>query len=122
MYADLRAQLTADFEVTSSPIDVEIVQGDIILLGVIADKKERDRILAHALNTDGVNRVISYLYHQENAGPEPRIMTAELTPTISTILPPSTKKPKRKKSQPTVKNKTTPTPHIVAISNPDRGR
>ena len=122
MYAELRTQLTADFEVTSSPIDVEIVQGDIILLGVIADKEERDKILAHALNTEGVTRVVSYLYHQENAGPEPRIMTAELTPTLSTILPPATKKPKRKKSRPTVRKKTIPTPHIVAVSNPDRGR
>jgi len=123
MYTEIRAQLTADFEVTSSPIDVEIVQGDIILLGVIADKEERDKILAHAFNTDGVNRVVSYLYHSENAGPEPRIMTAELSPPAPKMLaPPPSKKPRRKKSRPTVKKEPTPEQPVVAVTNPDRGR
>lgn len=94
MYTELKAQLLADFEVTSSPIDVEIVQGDIILLGVISDKTERDKIMAHALDTNGVNRVISYLYHQENGGPEPRIMTAGLPPAPEPVSVP---KPVRKK-------------------------
>lgn len=100
---ELKTQLMVDFEVTSSPIDVEIVQGDIILLGVISDKNERDRIMAHALSTvDEGGRVISYLYHQENGGPEPRIMTAQLMPSATTLqeVPKSKakspKKPKRK--------------------------
>lgn len=102
MTVQLKAQLLADFEVTSSPIEVEIVQGDIILLGVISDKEERDRIMAHALSNDGVNRVVSYLYHQENAGPEPRIITAELAP------PPSITKPKPVKRVPKKKRTTKP--------------
>lgn len=99
MSTELKAQLLADFEVTSSPIDVEVVQGDIILLGVIADQAERDRIMAHALDTDGVNRVISYLYHQENAGPEPRIMTAGLPPAPEPAPAPKPvrRKPRKKK-------------------------
>jgi len=120
MYAEIRAQLTADFEVTSSPVDVEIVQDDIILLGVISDKEERDRIMAHAFSTGGVNRVVSYLYHQENAGPEPHIMTAELIPS-SRILTPGFNK-KRKKYQPANKAKTESTKPIMAVRNPDRGR
>lgn len=118
MEAELSAQLMADFEVTSSPITVEVVQGDIVLLGVIADKDERDRIMAHALSTSGVNRVISYLYHQENAGPEPRIMTAQLPPSFATAPP--RKKPAR--TRPKTKIDVTSKKHVLAVSNPDRGR
>ncbi|MBI9079829.1 MAG: BON domain-containing protein [Pseudodesulfovibrio sp.] len=121
MYADIRTQLTADFEVTSSPIDVEIVQDDIILLGVISDKEERNRIMAHAFNTDGVNRVISYLYHQENAGPEPHIMTAEMIPSLSGIPSQGFKK-KRIKFSPKNRAKTESPRPLVAVRNPDRGR
>lgn len=94
---ELEAQLLADFEVTSSPVSVEIVQGDIILLGVISDKTERNKIMAHALAAVGDGRVISYLYHQENAGPEPRIMTAQLAPanTVPKATKPKLKTPKR---------------------------
>lgn len=122
MYAELKTQLTADFEVTSSPIDVEIVQGDIILLGVISDKEERDRILAHALNCSGVNRVVSYLYHQENAGPEPRILTAQLTPEQKAFSPtPAKKSTKKRVKKPTastskktsVATNVPPTPMVV---------
>jgi len=123
MIMKVKAQLMADFEVTSSPLNIEIVQGDIILLGVISDKQERDRILAHALKTEGVGRVISYLYHQENAGPEPRIMTAELTPAPSAVSPlPPKRKPSVKKPRPSGKKKSKPKQHVVAVSNPDRGR
>ncbi|WP_319582014.1 BON domain-containing protein [uncultured Pseudodesulfovibrio sp.] len=124
MYAELRTQLMADFEVTSTPVEVQIVQGDIILLGVIHDKPERDRIMAHALSMDGVNRVVSYLYHQENAGPDPQIMTAQLTPSPepSRVIPPPPKT-KPKKTRPKVERTPTPDPHpVLAVSNPDRGR
>lgn len=119
MYAELRTQLMADFEVTSSPVDVEIVQGDIILLGVISDKEERDRILAHALTTDGVNRVVSYLYHSEKGGPEPRIMTARLnlrSPRKSTL--PKTKKPKEIR-KPVVQKKEH---SVLVLQNSNWGR
>lgn len=96
---EIKTQLMVDFEVTSSPIDIEIIQGDVILLGVIADKKERDRIMAHALSTEGVNRVVSYLYHSENSGPKPRIMTAQLAPPLSTKKPKAVKR-KRKLKKP----------------------
>jgi hyperosmotically inducible protein len=127
-YADLRAQLMADFEVTSTPVEVQIVQGDIILLGVIHDKAERDRIVAHAMSMEGVNRVVSYLYHQENAGPEPQIMTAQLAPAPEPapepprqIPPPPKTKPK--KTRPKVEKKPKPEAHpVLAVSNPDRGR
>jgi len=123
-YAELQAQLMADFEVTSTPIEVRIVQGDIILLGVIHDKEERDRIVAHAMSMDGINRVVSYLYHQENAGPEPRIMTAQLPPPPKPpkeIPPPP--KTKVKKARPKVEKKAETRTHpVLAVSNPDRGR
>lgn len=93
---ELKAQLMADFEVTSSPIDIEIIQGDIILLGVISDKQERDKIMAHALSSVENGRVISYLYHQENAGPEPRVMMAGLLPSASNITPTTPKKRSKK--------------------------
>jgi len=118
---ELKAQLLADFEVTSSPISVEIVQGDIILLGVISDKEERDRIMAHALSSVGDGRVVSYLYHQENAGPEPRIMTAELMPSASMVKSGTVQK-KKSKRRPSVKRtedkstsvaKTSPAPPMV---------
>lgn len=120
-YAELRTQLLADFEVTSTPIDVEIVQGDIILLGVISEKEERDRIMAHALSMDGINRVISYLYHQESGGPEPRIMTAQLPPPQDIPPPPPIKK-KRKKTRPKVTVMPQPKGPVLVINNPDRGR
>lgn len=121
----IKTQLLADFEVTSSPISVEVVQGDVILLGVISDKEERDKILAHALKTAGVNRVVSYLYHNEVAGPEARIMTADmLLPNVEETKPevvPAIRKPRKKKKveRPKVAEKTAP---VVAVVNPDRGR
>jgi hyperosmotically inducible protein len=124
MYAELRTQLMADFEVTSTPVEVQIVQGDIILLGVIHDKRERDRIMAHAMSMDGVNRVVSYLYHQENAGPEPQIMTAQLAPAPKPpkeIPPPPKTKPK--KTRPKVEKRPRPGANpVLAVTNPDRGR
>lgn len=129
-YAELQTQLMADFKVTSTPIEVDIVQGDIVLLGVIADKEERDRIMAHAMSMEGVNRVISYLYHMENAGPEPQIMTAGLTPTpqpeplpIVDIAPEPKKKAKKNIIRPKVQAKPAPaTQPVLAVTNPDRGR
>lgn len=123
-YAELRAQLMADFKVASTPVEVEIVQGDIILLGVIKDKEERDRIMAHALSLGSDNRVISYLFHQENSGPEPQIMTAELSPAKpKKVVPPAPpKKPKAKRSRPVVRKKPEPAPPILTVANPDRGR
>ncbi|MEZ7198208.1 BON domain-containing protein [Pseudodesulfovibrio karagichevae] len=123
-YAELRTQLMADFDVTSTPVEVQIVQGDIVLLGVIHDKAERDRIVAHAMSMEGVNRVVSYLYHQENAGPEPQIMSAQLAPEPSPakkIPPPPKTKPK--KTRPKVEKKPKPeTRPVLAVTNPDRGR
>ena len=120
-YAELRTQLMADFEITSSPIDVEIVQGDIILLGTIKDKEERDRIMAHALSMKDINRVISYLYHQENGGPDARIMTAELPSRTATDISPA---PFRKKRQARPKVTVMPQPRnpVLVVTNPDRGR
>lgn len=126
-YAELQAQLMADFEVTSSTIEVEIVQGDIILLGTIAEKDERERIVAHAASMDGINRVISYLYHQENGGPEPHIMTAGLVPPAppmpdAEIPPTPIKKPRKAISRPKVATQPQPARPVLAVTNPDRGR
>lgn len=97
LWAKLEAQLLADYEVTSSPIEVEIVQGNIIILGVISDKVERDRIMTHAQSLVGSGMVISYLYHQEISGPLPKVMTAELPPiTPVAISETPTPKPKKK--------------------------
>lgn len=121
-YAELRAQLMADFEVTSSPIDVEIVQGDIILLGTIKDKEERDRIMAHALSMKDINRVISYLYHQENGGPDARIMTAELPSKTVTDISPAPFRKKKRQARPKVTVMPQPRNHVLVLTNPDRGR
>ena len=118
MAAELQAQLLADFEITSSPVDVEIVQGDIILLGVISEKEERDRIMAHALSTHGVNRVISYLYHSEQCGPEPRVMTAAM-PQPPKAAGKTAKRKNRKVERMTVTEREHP---ILVLRNPDRGR
>ena len=122
MYADVRAQLMADFEVTSSSVEVEVVQDDIILLGVVNDKDERQRIMAHALAATGVNRVVSYLYHQEECGPEPRVLMAA-EPETSTATPVAQRptKPKRIAAKPAVK-KPAAEPNVMLVSNPDRGR
>ncbi|MDD3313757.1 BON domain-containing protein [Pseudodesulfovibrio sp.] len=117
MSAELRAQLVADLKVTSTPVEVEIVQGDIILLGVISDKEERDRIVAHALSTHGVNRVVSYLYHDETCGPAPRVMTAKLPADATPALPARKKKSPPKRLE--VRAKEAPT---LVLHNPDRGR
>lgn len=115
MATELKAQLLADFEVTSSPIAVEVVQGDIILLGVISDKVERDRIMAHALTSVGEGRVVSYLYHQENAGPEPRIMTAELLPTDGNKIAKPVRKKKVRRKKP-VKTESPPSTAVAETS------
>jgi len=108
---ELKAQLLADFKVTSSPVKVEIVHDDIILLGVISDKTERDRIMAHALNSVQQGRVVSYLYHQENAGPQPRIMSAGL-PSLNTAAAPSP--PEKGPQRHTIKD----IPHTIASATP----
>jgi len=119
MAAELRAQLLADFEVTSSPVAVQIVQGDIILLGAISEKEERDKIMAHALSTHGVNRVISYLYHSEQCGPEPRVMTAALPEKPMTK---STKTARRKSEKPKRIDVSETEHSVLVLRNPDRGR
>jgi len=121
-YAELRAQLMADFDVTSSPVEVEIVQGDIILLGVIADKEERGRIMAHALSMAGANRVVSYLYHQENGGPEPHIMTAQLPPRTEPDIPEPPIRKKKRPARPKVAAASQPSDPVLVVTNPDRGR
>ncbi|QGY40508.1 BON domain-containing protein [Pseudodesulfovibrio cashew] len=118
---ELETQLLADFEVTSSPVKVEVVHGDIILLGVISDKAERDKIMAHALASAGDGRVISYLYHSEIAGPSPRTMTAEILPAPAAVSPiPKAKKkstPKRVKSKKTDKKVSEPARTKAVASN-----
>jgi hyperosmotically inducible protein len=117
--ASIRTQLLADFEVTSSPVAVEVVQGDIILLGVISCEEERARIMAHALNVDGVNRVVSYLYHQEVAGPTPRVMTAATAATVLERTPSRASSGKKKAARPVRKEAEQP---MLMVANPDRGR
>jgi len=126
LYAELSTQLMMDFKVVSTPVTVDIVQGDVILLGVVADKEERERIMAHAMNQEGVNRVISYLYHQELSGPDPQIMTAGLPPAPDPIdeipPPPPISKPKTRKAPPRIKKSTAPEKPVMLVTNPDRGR
>lgn len=112
--AEIEAQLLADYQVTSSSLTVEVVQGDIILLGVISDKEERDRIIAHAQSAAENNRVIPHLYHQEIAGPKPRVMSAKLAtqPKKSAPAP----KPVVKKR----KIKQKPKPLVVKAKEPAR--
>ncbi|MEF2229894.1 MAG: BON domain-containing protein [Pseudodesulfovibrio sp.] len=120
MAAELRTRLLADFEVASSPVAVQIVQGDIILLGVISDKEERDRITAHALSTHGVNRVICHLYHREQCGPEPRMPTAALS--AGSAPKPAGKAAKRKNRKPERMDMTAQEQSTLVLRNPDRGR
>jgi hyperosmotically inducible protein len=120
MSAAIRAQLLADFEVTSSPVAVEVVQGDIVLLGVISREDERARIMTHALDVKGVNRVVSYLYHQEIAGPTPRALTAFRAETILERTPsPDPRAARKKPVKPVRKVEKQP---VLVVSNPDRGR
>lgn len=107
LWAELEAQLLADYEVTSSPIEVDVIQGNIILLGVISDKEERDRILSHAQSVAEEGLVISYLEHQELTGPLPQAMVAELPPLEPEPAPkaPPVKK-KKKKAKPKKKTIT----------------
>lgn len=120
MWAELEAQLMADFEVTSSPLDIEVVQGNIILLGVISDKVERDRIVSHAQAVAEQGMVVSYLYHSEIAGPEARpMLAAEPKPAPATAVaakpaPKKTKKvakkkPRKKATTTTAKKKSAAT-------------
>lgn len=105
-WAQLETQLLADFEVTSACLEVEIVQGNIVLLGVVSDKEERDRIVAHAREMAGDGTVVSYLYHQEIAGPAPRPMLAELPkPKPIPAIPVPTPKPKKRQKVTTKKPK-----------------
>jgi hyperosmotically inducible protein len=100
-------------------VAVEVVQGDIILLGVISCEEERARIMAHALDVDGVNRVVAYLYHQEIAGPTPRVMTADRAATVLERTPSRTSSGKKATVRPIRK---TAEPPMVVVVNPDRGR
>jgi len=109
MWAQLEAQLMADFEVTSSPLDIEVVQGNIILLGVISDKAERDRIESHAQAVAGNGMVVSYLYHQEIAGPAPNPMVAAAPKIDPVAVPTPVKKATTKKSTAKTANAKKPT-------------
>ena len=122
LYAEVRAQLMADFAVVSSTIDVQVVQDDIILLGVVKGVEERQRVMNHALASEGVNRVISYLYHAEECGPEPRILTAALTQKAAPAKPvkKAVAAPKRIAPKPAIMVEE-PTAAML-VGNPDRGR
>lgn len=114
MWAQLEAQLMADFDVTSSPLEIEVVQGNIILLGVISDKAERDRIVAHAKSVAEDGLVVSYLYHREIAGPAPNAMVAA-APAIEPIaVPAPTKTVKKASPKKITAKKATPSAKTIA--------
>ena len=63
--ANIKSRLLTDLSVHSSLVDVEVIQREVILLGVINDENERLRIEAHAASVDGVRKVVSFLEHPE---------------------------------------------------------
>jgi len=56
----LEAMILADTDIWT-PIDVEVVQCTIILLGIVETKEEMASIVAHAKSVEGSRGVISYL-------------------------------------------------------------
>lgn len=61
----IKTRLTTDLDVSSTPIRVEVIQREVILLGVITDASERKKIIEHAQAVEGVRKVISFLKHSE---------------------------------------------------------
>ncbi len=105
----IKANLMADLDVSSTPLRVEVIQRDVILLGVINDGQERRKIIAHVQKVDGVRKVISFLKHPE-AARAPLAVKTELA---------SAKRSKSVRTAP--KKKTTPVT-LVESHRPDRGR
>ncbi|WP_187170600.1 BON domain-containing protein [Salidesulfovibrio onnuriiensis] len=107
--SQIRARLMADMDVTSTPVRVEVVQRDVILLGVINDAEERRKIIAQAQQVEGVHKVISFLKHPE-AARAPQAVKTELAS-------------KTKKKPAAAQKKSAQPPMTLAESNrTDRGR
>lgn len=107
--ARIETSLLADMDVTSTPVRVEVIQRDVILLGVITRAKERRRIIKHAKSVDGVRNVISFLNHPEAFAPEAgkTRMAAASVETTETIAA------RRVSAEPVA---------LARTNRPDRGR
>lgn len=108
----IKTQLATDLDITSTPLRVEVIQRDVVLLGVVSDAREREKIIAQAGEIEGVRNVISFLKHPEALAPKAiKTELADSRPTKNTsgndIV--------------TVK-KRTGTPRRLAEVRPDRGR
>jgi hyperosmotically inducible periplasmic protein len=55
------AKLVADKDIMSTNIDVKVVQGNVVLLGIVKTSREITKATAHAKSVEGVRGVTSYL-------------------------------------------------------------
>lgn len=58
---EIEADLLQDMDITSTNVDAELVQCDLVLLGILGSKQEIDRVVEHARTVKGVRKVINFL-------------------------------------------------------------
>ncbi len=56
---DLRTRLMFDKQIKNINYTVDVVNGTVYLMGVARDQAELDRVIAHARDIDGVQRVVN---------------------------------------------------------------
>ncbi|MFW5837413.1 MAG: BON domain-containing protein [Desulfovibrionaceae bacterium] len=58
---EIEAELLQDMDATSSNVEVQLVQCDLVLLGVLESQEEIDRVADHARRIVGVRKVVNFL-------------------------------------------------------------
>ena len=63
-HAELRARMTADPTIVASRVEIDVVQGQVVLLGVVASREQR-RVLEAARSIAGEGHVVSFMLEPE---------------------------------------------------------
>lgn len=61
IYAQLKKELVADKEISSTNVKIKTVQCNIVLLGILGSNAERNKVVSHAKAIPGAKSVKSYL-------------------------------------------------------------
>jgi len=64
--AEVKANLVMVPSIVTSQVDIEVLDGDVVLLGVVHSEKVRDAAQREALNVSGVNEVTNLLLLPES--------------------------------------------------------
>lgn len=57
----INAKLIGDLDLKASQVDMSVIAGHVVLVGVVDRKEKVDKIIAHARSTDGVIAIKSFI-------------------------------------------------------------